>query len=80
MMESLLDLLGLGGAGTVGGVGGFALWKLSAKVDALTDSLSAYKVHVAETYATNNDVRDVGDRIEKHLQRIEDKLDKKVDK
>ncbi len=39
-----------------------------------------YKVHVAETYAGKSMVEKLGDRIEAHLTRIEDKLDKKADK
>jgi hypothetical protein len=32
------------------------------------NDLSNHKTHVAETYATKNDVKDVGDRMERQMQ------------
>jgi Tfp pilus assembly protein PilE len=33
-----------------------------------SNELSNHKTHVAETYATKNDVKDVGDRMERQMQ------------
>lgn len=46
----------------------------------LENILSAHKLHVAETYTTKADIKDLKDNIISHLVRIEDKLDKKADK
>jgi len=79
LFEQLAALLGLGG----GGAGGYAVWQTRAnskRIDQTRDELSGYKTHVAENYAKSEDVKSLGDRLEKHLTRIEDKLDRKVDK
>lgn len=39
--------------------------------------LAAYKVHVAETYVTAENLREVERRLVAHLLRIEDKLDRR---
>lgn len=46
----------------------------------LLRSVSAHKLHAAETYATKQDVRDGFDRVMIKLDKIDDKLDSKADK
>lgn len=46
----------------------------------LRDSLAAYKLEVAKTYASVSDLRDVEGRLVAHLLRIEAKLDRTVEK
>jgi hypothetical protein len=42
--------------------------------------LQEHKLHVAETYATNTDLRGFIEAVFKKLDRIEDKIDQKADK
>ena len=42
----------------------------------LREALSAFKLEVAKTYASQNDLRDLEARLTSHLLRIEAKLDK----
>lgn len=46
----------------------------------LDKSLSEHKLHAAETFATKQDVRDGFDRVMLKLDKIDEKLDNKVDK
>lgn len=46
----------------------------------LARSLSNHKLHAAETFATKKEVENGLDRIMKKLDKIDDKLDLKVDK
>lgn len=46
----------------------------------LDKSFSAHKLHAAETFATKQDVRDGFDRVMVKLDKIDEKLDNKVDK
>lgn len=46
----------------------------------LRDSLAAYKLEVAKSYASVNDVREVEKRLVSHLLRIEEKLDRRTEK
>lgn len=46
----------------------------------LDKSLSQHKLHAAETFATKQDVRDGFDRVMLKLDKIDEKLDNKVDK
>jgi len=77
--------------GTVAtGVGAVAFWifrSLVARVDALEKDSAAYKLHVAETYVTSNELGKAIDAFNRSidavfakLERIENKLDTKQDK
>ena len=55
---------------------GWVARTIYAAVKALETDLANHKVEVAKTYATNNDMT----RIEDKLDRILDKLDRKADK
>ena len=44
-------------------------------IDAHRDTLAAFKLEVAKSYASIALLKDVENRITRHLQRIEDKLD-----
>lgn len=46
----------------------------------LRDSLAAYKLEVAKSYASVNDMREVEKRLVSHLLRIEEKLDRRTEK
>jgi len=46
----------------------------------LEDSFNAHKLYSANTYTTKGDIKGIKDEIVTHLNRIEDKLDKKADK
>jgi hypothetical protein len=46
----------------------------------LRDSLAAYKLEVAKSYASVTDVREVEARLVAHLLRIESKLDRRTEK
>lgn len=48
--------------------------------EALNRDLQEHKLHVAETYATNTDLRGFIEAVFKKLDRIEDKIDQKADK
>lgn len=50
------------------------------KHDDLVEDFNNHKVHVAQNFATKPDVRDMKEELVSFLTRIEDKLDKKVDK
>lgn len=61
------------------------------KADKTADELSAYKVHVAETYASSAELREAlvainrsfeaySSKLDARLDRIEGKIDRKVDK
>lgn len=52
----------------------------SNKYDGLERSLAAHKLHAAETFATKQDVKDGFDRVMLKLDKIDDKLDMKMDK
>lgn len=90
MLEHLLDWLDFGGSGLGVGTGGLALWRSKQntarlnghdkKIDKTRDQVADHKTHVAEHYATNNDVRDMSKTLQEHLIRIEEKLDRKADK
>lgn len=49
---------------------------LDARHSQLRESLSAYKLEVAKTYAVSSDVKELEKRLIEHLIRIEAKLDK----
>lgn len=49
-------------------------------IDVLNSNLSNFKLHAAETYANKDDIKELARDIKNYLQRIEDKLDQKVDK
>jgi len=49
---------------------------LELRSNQLRESLSAFKLETARTYACINDVKEIELRIVKHLLRIEEKLDK----
>jgi hypothetical protein len=53
---------------------------LETRHSQLRDSLSAYKLEVAKTYSTQNDLRNLEGRLVGHLLRIESKLDKQVER
>lgn len=79
VVAQLAQYLGIGGGG--GGLGALLMaWKTKEEVTQTREDLANYKTHVAENYARSEDVKNLGDRLEKHLTRIEDKLDKKADK
>lgn len=48
---------------------------LDRRTEQLREALSAFKLEVAKTYASQNDLRQVEERIVDHLLRIEAKLD-----
>jgi hypothetical protein len=48
---------------------------LERRSEQLRDALNAFKLEVAKTYASHNDLRQVESRIVEHLLRIEAKLD-----
>ena len=48
---------------------------LEHRSDQLRDALHAFKLEVAKTYASHNDLRDLEARLTSHLLRIEAKLD-----
>lgn len=48
--------------------------------EGLNRDLQDHKLHVAETYATNTDMRGFIEAVFKKLDRIEDKIDQKADK
>jgi hypothetical protein len=85
-LNGLLGIAGLGitGAGTV-------VWwmfrSLHARVDATERDLAAYKLHVAEKYATTNElskaIADLNETMRMLFQKIDgirDMLDKKADR
>ncbi|MEM7618414.1 MAG: hypothetical protein AAF244_03415 [Pseudomonadota bacterium] len=51
-------------------------YALELRTNKLKDSLSAFKLETARTYAVIGDLKDVESRIIDHLLRIEEKLDK----
>ncbi len=51
---------------------------LDRRCEQLRDALSAFKLEVAKTYASQKDVRNLEERLVEHLLRIESKLDKTV--
>jgi hypothetical protein len=48
---------------------------LDTRNDQLRDALNAFKLEVAKTYASQNDLRALESRLVAHLLRIESKLD-----
>jgi hypothetical protein len=48
---------------------------LEHRSDQLRDALSAFKLEVAKTYASQTDLRELEARLTSHLLRIESKLD-----
>ncbi len=72
------------------GVGGVMWWlyrSLHAKVDSIDKALADFKLHAAETYVTSNTLQkaldgltDTFKAVFAKLDRIEDKLDGKMDK
>lgn len=48
---------------------------LDCRCDQLRDALTAFKLEVAKTYASQTDMRDLESRLVEHLLRIECKLD-----
>lgn len=48
---------------------------LGQRCDQLREALNAFKLEVAKTYASHNDLRDLEARLTNHLLRIESKLD-----
>ncbi|WP_321905107.1 hypothetical protein [Paraburkholderia tropica] len=61
--------------------------RLQGEVDANKEALAAYKLHVAETYVTSNELGKAIDAFNRSidavfakLERIENKLDTKADK
>ena len=48
---------------------------LERRSEQLRDALNAFKLEVAKTYASQNDLRQTEERITEHLLRIESKLD-----
>lgn len=48
--------------------------------EGLNRDLQDYKLHVAETYASNSDLHKFVEAVFNKLERIEDKIDKKADK
>lgn len=84
--NNVLGLLGLCGTGA-----GTVVWwmfrSLAARVDSTERELAAYKLHVAETYVTSNELGKAIDAFNRSidaifakLERIENKLDTKQDK
>lgn len=84
--NGLLGLVGIGATGS-----GTVIWwmfrSVAARVDATEKELAAYKLHVAETYVTSNELGKAIDAFNRSidalfakLERIEEKLDKKADK
>jgi hypothetical protein len=49
--------------------------QLDHRSDQLREALNAFKLEVAKTYASQNDLRDLEARLVSHLLRIESKLD-----
>jgi len=71
------------GFGVTGWVLNMVLAKIEKnenRVDHLSKSFHAHKVHAAETFATKTDVKDMADRVMNKLDSIDDKLDRKADK
>jgi septal ring factor EnvC (AmiA/AmiB activator) len=84
--NNVLGLVGLFGTGA-----GTVVWwmfrSLAARVDSTERELAAYKLHVAETYVTSNELGKAIDAFNRSidaifakLERIENKLDTKQDK
>ncbi|MCC6598427.1 MAG: hypothetical protein IT559_06525 [Alphaproteobacteria bacterium] len=48
---------------------------LSKRTDQMREALSAFKLEVAKTYASQTDLKALEDRLVSHLLRIETKLD-----
>ena len=48
---------------------------LDRRSDQLRDALNGFKLEVAKTYASQNDLRNLENRLVEHLLRIETKLD-----
>lgn len=48
---------------------------MNSQIAQLRESLSSFKIEVAQSYATVRDLREVENRIVVHLSRIESKLD-----
>lgn len=48
--------------------------------EAVNKDLQKHMLHVAETYATNSDLKGFIEAVFKKLDRIEDKIDQKADK
>lgn len=47
---------------------------------AIVKALDAHRLYAAETFATKLDVRDMADRVLSKLDKMDEKLDRKVDK
>jgi methyl-accepting chemotaxis protein len=82
-------VLYIGGA-VASGIGAVAFWMLRsmvARIEAAERDLAAYKLHVAETYVTSNELGKAIDAFNRSidaiftkLDRIESKVDSKADK
>lgn len=77
----------LGGAGIVLAAIGWIYRKQDARIESAEKALAAFKLHCAENFVTSNTLEKALDNLNKtisavfaKLERIEDKLDNKVDK
>lgn len=61
-------------------LGGWFMRIIWSSITSLTKDLKSLDDKVSETYARRDDMRTLSDALFKKLDRIEDKLDRKVDK
>lgn len=86
MWENLLQIAIFIGGGLFGLVG-WVMKRVFTQIDAahtaireLDKKVDDHKLHVSESYTTKRDIKDMQESLIMHLRRIEDKLDRKVDK
>ena len=71
MVESVIPVL-------IAGATGFAVLisRLHSRVTALDSRIDSFELRVASDYVSKTDLNEIVDRVEAHMVRIENKLDK----
>ena len=71
MIEAVIPVL-------IAGATGFSvlITRLHSRVSALDSKVDALELRVAQDYVSKQDLNDIVDRVEAHMTRIENKLDR----
>ena len=71
MLEAVIPVL-------IAGATGFSvlITRLHSRVSALDSKVDALELRVAQDYVSKQDLNDIVDRVEAHMTRIENKLDR----